>query len=90
VCASGFPVPCISVLSPVIAIGSVCPYLERKVLQEVGSAVGLVRLGAASSIDPYTDRRRLGPWGVLGSDLRRHGGHTVKPLPRVVDSVFAP
>jgi hypothetical protein len=103
-CCVRFWVPCAmhqrAVLVIAIAIGSVCPYLESKVLQEVGSAVGLVRLGAASSIDPYTDRRRLGPWGVLGSDLRRrvncspaawcHGGHTVKPLPRVVDSVFAP
>ena len=78
----------------------VYPYLEGKVLQEVCSAVRLVCLGAASGVDPNTDGRRLGPWGVLGSDLRRGVNcspdssqifwHTVKPFPRVVDSVFAP
>ena len=75
-------------------------YLEGKVLEEVGSAVGLVRLCAASCVDPNTDGRRLGPWGVLGSDLGAwvncsreecyNVGPTVKPFPRVVDSVFAP
>jgi hypothetical protein len=77
-----------------------CPYLESKVLQEVCGSVRLVCLCAASGIDPHTDGRGLGPWGVLGSDLRRgvncspdsseRAGHTVKPFPRVVDSVFAP
>lgn len=44
-------------------------YLEGKVLQEMCGSIGPVRLCAASSIDPYTDGRRLGPRGVLGSDL---------------------
>jgi hypothetical protein len=72
-CASGCPVGCISlpIPSPLHATAIGCAYLEGKVLEEVGSAVGPVRLGAASSIDPNTDSRRLGPRGVLGSDLRR-------------------
>lgn len=32
-------------------------------------AVGLVRLGAASGIDPDADGRRLGPGRVLRGDL---------------------
>jgi len=99
-CCVRFWVPCAMHQRAVPAIAIECPYLEGKVLQEVGSAVGPVRLGAASSVNPDTDCRSLGPRGVLGSDLRRRvncspessysGGHTVKPFPRVVDSVFAP
>ena len=75
-------------------------YLEGKVLEEVGSAVGLVRLRAAARIDPHTDGRCLGPRRVLGSDLRyrvnwrpQSSGsiqHTVKPFFSVVDSVLDP
>jgi hypothetical protein len=70
------------------------------VLEEVGSAVGLVGLGTAAGVNPHADGRCLGPWGVLGSDLRNHvngrprsaqgGGPTVKPLLSVVDSVLVP
>jgi hypothetical protein len=99
--ASGFPVPYISLQSPPIAhCHCVCPYLEGKVLEEVCRSVRPVCLCAAASVDPNTDGRRLGPRGVLGSDLRRgvncspdssrEARHTVKPLPSVVDSVFAP
>ena len=45
------------------------PYLESKVLEEVCSSVGLIRLRAAASIDPHADGRCLGPRGVLGSNL---------------------
>lgn len=75
-------------------------YLECKVLEEVRGSVGLVRLSAAAGVNPHTDGRRLGPWRVLGRDLRgRVNGspngyaelvRTVKPLERVVDSVFEP
>jgi hypothetical protein len=59
-------------LAPSSSIAFVmCPYLEGKVLEEVCSSVRLVRLGAAAGIDPNTDGRRLGPRGVLGSDLRK-------------------
>jgi hypothetical protein len=76
------------------------PYLEGEMLEEVRGAVGLVRLCAAAGVDPHADRRRLGPRGVLGSDLRHRvncsparssgGRPTVKPLERVVDSVLEP
>jgi len=79
---------------------SLSPYLERKVLQEVCGSVRLVRLCAAAGVDPNTDGRRLGPRGVLGSDLHtgvnciaqssRGVRRTVKPLLRVVDSVLEP
>lgn len=78
----------------------VSPYLEGKVLEEVGGSVGLVGLSARAGIDPHTDGRCLGPWGVLGSDLRGRvncspgvsdrSAHTVKPLLRVVLSVLEP
>jgi hypothetical protein len=75
-------------------------YLEGEMLEEVCGSVCPVRLGAAASIDPHADGRRLGPRRVLGSDLR-HGVNcsrnssarvrpTVKPLERVVDSVLEP
>jgi hypothetical protein len=75
-------------------------YLEGKVLEEVRGSVRPVCLCAATSIDPYTDGRSLGPRRVLGSDLRHRVNWcpdssasvqpTVKPFLRVVDSVFAP
>jgi hypothetical protein len=98
VCASQFPAICISLHRHLLPVP--CPYLEGKVLEEVRSSVRPVRLCAATSIDPYTDGRGLGPRGVLGSDLRHRVNccpdssasvqHTVKPFLRVVDSVFAP
>ncbi len=75
-------------------------YLEGKVLEEVRGSIGLVRLSARTGIDPHADGRRLGPWRVLGSDLRKRVNcspdvsptvvHTVKPLLRVVLSVLEP
>lgn len=75
-------------------------YLESKVLEEVCGSVGLVRLSTAAGIDPHADGRGLGPWRVLGRDLREgvNGrslrcvelARTVKPLERVVDSVLEP
>lgn len=37
-------------------------YLEGKVLEEMRGAVGLVRLGPRSSINPHADSRCLRPW----------------------------
>lgn len=37
-------------------------------LEEMRSAVRLVRLCSASSIDPDTDSARLRPWRMLGGD----------------------
>lgn len=91
--------PSISIRPYSIAV-MMCPYLESKVLQEVCCSVGPVGLRAASGIDPDADGRRLSPWRVLGSDLRKGVNcsphscqkvrHTVKPLVRVVDSVLEP
>lgn len=44
-------------------------YLEGKVLEEVSSAVVLVRLGPGTGVDPHADSRGLGPWRVISSDL---------------------
>lgn len=103
-CCVRFWVPCgILALGPSTAIALAIaggPYLEGKVLEKVRGSVGLVRLCAAAGIDPHTDGRRLGPRGVLGSDLRiavncspqrpSSAGHTVKPFFSVVDSVLEP
>lgn len=45
------------------------PYLEGEMLQEVCCAIGLVCLCSRASIDPYADRRCLGPGRVFCSDL---------------------
>lgn len=47
-------------------------YLESKVLEEMCGAIGLVCFCSASSINPDTDRRRLRPRRVFGSDLPFH------------------
>lgn len=44
-------------------------YLEREMLQKVSCAIGPVRLCPRSSINPHTNRRRLGPWRMLRSNL---------------------
>jgi hypothetical protein len=44
-------------------------YLEGKMFQEVSGAIGLVCFRPRSSINPHTDRRRLGPWRMLCSNL---------------------
>lgn len=98
-CASRFPVAGHQLVRH--ETGSlVAAYLESKVLEEVCRSVGLVGLSAAAGVDPHTDGRCLGPWRVLGRDLRggvngssgscRGGVRTVKPLERVVDSVLEP
>jgi hypothetical protein len=75
-CCVRFWVPCASISSHVQPqplprpLPLPCTYLEGKVLKKVRGSVGLVRLCAASSIDPHTDGRSLGPGRVLGSDLR--------------------
>ena len=50
---------------------SQCLYLEGKMLEEVGSAVGLGGLGAGAGIDPHADRRGLGIGRVLSRNLER-------------------
>lgn len=77
-----------------------CIYLESEMLQEVCSAIGLVRFRPRSSIDPNTNSRGLRPWGVLGGNLCRRQSidlsptifshHTVKPFDKVVLSVTTP
>jgi hypothetical protein len=47
--------------------------LEGQMLKEVGSAVGLVRLGARASVNPHANSGCLGPGGVLGSNLIDNG-----------------
>lgn len=74
-------------------------------LEEVGSAVGLVGLGAGAGIDPHADRGGLGIGRVLGSDLEKAIGVrnelyeanwddwnslTVRPFLSVVVSVLIP
>lgn len=44
--------------------------LEGKVLEEVSSAVVLVRLGPGTGVDPHADSRGLGPWRVISSDCQ--------------------
>jgi hypothetical protein len=44
-------------------------YLEGKMFQEVSCAIGPVCFRSRSSINPYTDSRRLCPWRVLRSNL---------------------
>jgi hypothetical protein len=46
-----------------------CSYLEGKVLEEVCGAIGLIRLGARSGVDPDTDSGRLSPGRVLRGNL---------------------
>jgi hypothetical protein len=99
-CCVRFWVPCLCISPHCQPLPLPCAYLEGKVLEEVRGAVGLVRLCAAARIDPHADGRRLGPWGVLGCDLRHRVNcspysssciqRTVKPFFSVVDSVFAP
>lgn len=48
-------------------------------LEEVSSAVGLVSLGARTSVNPHADSGCLGPGGVLGRNL-------VKTLSDGIDS----
>lgn len=55
---------CVSALKQLSSV----VYLEGKVLEEVSSAVGLVGLGAATSIDPNTDGGSLGVGRVLSSN----------------------
>lgn len=44
-------------------------YLEGKMLQEVRSAIGLVRLRAAAGVNPHANGRGLSPGRVFGGDL---------------------
>lgn len=53
-------------------------------LEEVGSAVGLVGLGAGAGIDPHADRRGLRIGRVLGCDLR--GGKELQSVYEAVAS----
>ena len=50
-------------------LGATACALESHVLEEVGGAVGRVRLGARTSVYPHTDGRSLG----MGVGLRRDG-----------------
>lgn len=43
-------------------------YLEGQVLEEVGGAICLCRLGSRTGIDPHADGGSLGIWRVLGGD----------------------
>lgn len=67
---------CVRLLVPYkhVSIPSEAPvhrssYLERKVLEEVRRAVGLVRLGPGAGVDPHADGRSLRIGRVLSGNL---------------------
>ena len=64
-------------------------YLESEMLEEVCSAVGLVGLCSATSIDPDTHSRGLSPWRVFGRNLcYTSASHNSKMLPRLTVRPF--
>jgi len=87
-----------------LALAALLGALESEMLEEVSGTVGPVRLCARTGVYPDSDGRCLGVWRVLRGNLSRQyivsrcarrdfrtkSVLTVKPLPRVVLSVFAP
>ena len=87
-----------------LALAALLGALESEMLEEVSGTVGPVRLCARAGVYPDSDGRCLGVWRMLRGNLSRQHAisnsaqrpsraksiHTVKPLLRVVLSVFAP